>query len=173
VGELRRPGASARPRTFVGRWLRAAMLDRRDERDRLVGTLNRGSATGWNDDEPAVVQAAAELVLRRYFGPGEAVPDKAASLAHAVTAGLGEIRRPLDEQHADAVIRSALGVASPAFDALKPGDKHVLRGLVATAASVMMKLDEAAVDELVREAERITFERGWHPPLAPRGNAMP
>jgi hypothetical protein len=68
----RHAGNSALPRTFVGRWLRAAMLDRPDERDRLVPTLNRGSVTGWNDDEPAVVQAAAELVLRRFFGPGEA-----------------------------------------------------------------------------------------------------
>jgi hypothetical protein len=164
-------GASALPRTFVGRWLRAAMLDRREERDRLVRTLNGGSATGWNDDEPAVVQAAAELVLRRYLGLGEPDPDKAGSLACAVTAGLGEIRRPLDEQHADAVIRSALGAASPVFDALKPGERHILRGAAASVASVTMELDEAAVDELLREAERIAFERGWHTPLAPRGRA--
>jgi hypothetical protein len=168
VGDLRHPGTSALPRTFVGRWLRAGMLDRRDERDRLVRTLNGGSATGWNDDEPAVVEAAAELVLRRYFGPGEPDPDKAASLAHAVTVGLAEIKRPLGEQHADAVIRSALGAASPGFDALKPGDRHVLRGAAVSIASAMMELDEAAVDELLREAERLAFERGWHPPLAPR-----
>jgi hypothetical protein len=31
-----------------------------------------------------------------------------------------------------------------------------------------MELDEAAVDGLVREAERVAFERGFHPPLAPK-----
>jgi hypothetical protein len=171
VGYLKHSGTSALPRTFVGRWLRAAMLDQRGERDRLVRTLNGGSATGWNNDEPAVVEAAAELVLRRYLGPGEPDPDKAGSLAHAVTAGLGEIKRPLDAHHADAVIRSALGMPSPVFDALKPGDKYVLRMAAASIASVTMELDEAAVDELLREAERLAFERGFHPPLVPRGRS--
>jgi len=173
VGYLRRPGTSALPRTFVGRWLRAATLDERDERDRLVRTLNGGSATGWNDDEPAVVEAAAELALQRYFGPDEPDPDKVAALAYAVTAGLGQINRPLSEPHADAVIWSALGVPSPVFEALKPGDRHVLRGLVATAASVMTELDEAQLDELLREAEWVAFERGFHPPLVRRGKSAP
>lgn len=165
---LRHSGTSAFPRTFVGRWLRAAMLDQREERDRLVRTLNGGSATGWNDDEPAVVEAAAELVLRRYFGSRAPDPDKEASLSAAVTVGLSEILRPLGEQHADAVIKSALGARSPAFDALKPGDRHVLRAAVVSIASATMELDEATVDELVREAERNAFERGFHPPLIPR-----
>lgn len=107
MGGLKRPGASARPRTFAGRWLREAMLDRRDERDRLVSTLNRGSATGWNDDEPAVVEAAAELALRRYFGPGVTDPEKESSLGRVVTAGFSEIKTQLNEQHAYAGIRSA------------------------------------------------------------------
>ena len=163
--------SAALPRTYVGRWLRAAMLDRQDERDRLVRTLNGGSATGWNDDEPAVVEAAAELVLGCYFGPGEPDPEKAASLAHVVTVALGAIDRTLGEQDADAVIRSAVGGPSAHFDALKPGDRHVLTTLVVGVASAMMDLDEAAVDELLREAERIAFERGWHPPLVPRSIA--
>jgi hypothetical protein len=69
VGYLRHSGRSALPRTYVGRSLRAAMLDQQDERDRLVATLNHGSAIGWNDDEPAVVEAAGELVMRCLFGP--------------------------------------------------------------------------------------------------------
>ncbi len=167
----RHPGSSAPPRTFVGRWLRAAMLDRPDERDRLVATLNWGSATGWNDDEPAVVQATAELVLRRFFGPGEAESDKVSWLASAACVSMAEIRRLLDERHAEAVIRSALGEPAPGFDALTPSDRVVLQGAVASLASINMDVDEASVDELLREAERVAFERGWHPPLAPRGRA--
>jgi len=88
--------------------------------------------------------------------------------AGAVSVGLSEISRPLGEQHADAVIQLALGAPSPGFDALKPGDRHVLSGAVVSVASAVMELDEAAVDELLREAERLAFERGFHPPLVPR-----
>ena len=168
MGYLRHSGTWALPRTCEGQWLRAAMLDRRDERDRLVRTLNSGNAIGCNDDEPAVAEAAAELVAQRYFGPDEPDPGKVARLTDAMAAGLDEISRPLDRRDADAAIWSALGAPSPGFDALSPGDRHVLRSAVVTVASVVMELDEAAVDGLVREAERVAFERGFHPPLAPK-----
>ena len=58
----RHPGVAALPRTYVGRWPRAAMVDQREERDQFVATLYLGVA-GLNDDEPAVVEAAAELAL--------------------------------------------------------------------------------------------------------------
>jgi hypothetical protein len=61
--------AAALPRTYIGRWMLASMLDQRELRDRLTATLNGGSRVGWNDDEPAVVEAASELMLRRYYGP--------------------------------------------------------------------------------------------------------
>jgi hypothetical protein len=77
-------------------------LDRPDERDRLVTTLNPDSATGWNDDEPAVVQAAAELVLRRFFGPGKADADKVSWLASAACVSMAEMTRLLDERQAGA-----------------------------------------------------------------------
>ena len=116
-----------------------------------------------------MVQAAAELVLRRFFGPGEADADKVSWLASAACVSMAEMTRLLDERQAGAVIRSALGEPAPGLDALTPADKSVLQGAVTSLASINMDLDEAAVDELVREAERVTFERGWHPPLAPRG----
>jgi hypothetical protein len=71
VRYLKHAGSSALPRTLVGRWLRAAMLDQPEERDRLVRTLNGWSATGWNDDEPAVVQVAFELMLPRYYASSD------------------------------------------------------------------------------------------------------
>jgi hypothetical protein len=147
------------------------MLDRQEERDRLVATLNRGSATGWNDDEPAVVAAAAELVLRRFFGPGEPDADRLWWLASVARLAMAEISRPLDEHHAEAVIRTALGESAPGIDALNPADRHVLRMTLASIASINMELDKTPVDELLREAERIAFERGFHPPLVPRGRA--
>ncbi|HSR86480.1 MAG TPA: hypothetical protein VLM11_20085, partial [Streptosporangiaceae bacterium] len=40
------PGSPALPRTYVGRWLRAAMLDQRELRDELATTLNGGARAG-------------------------------------------------------------------------------------------------------------------------------
>jgi hypothetical protein len=79
VSYHRRPGTAALPRTFVDRWLPASMLDQRDERDRLASTLNRRVA-GWNDNEPAVVEAAAELGLLCYFRPQPAQTGPSRSL---------------------------------------------------------------------------------------------
>jgi hypothetical protein len=168
VGYLRHSGSSALPRTFVGRWLRAAMLDQRDERDRLVRTLNGGSATGWNDDEPAVVEAAAELVLRRFYGTGIADAEEVTRLASATCVSMAEVKRPLSQQHAELVIRSALGETAAGYDALSSGDRFLLQMAVTSLASIRMELDEALVDEVLREAERIAFERGYHPPLVLR-----
>ncbi len=37
---------------------------------------------------------------------------------------------------------------------------------VAAAACRKLSLDEAAIDQMIVEGERIAFENGWHPPLA-------
>jgi hypothetical protein len=29
-----------------------------------------------------------------------------------------------------------------------------------------LRLDEAAIDEMIVEGERLAFDEGWHPPLA-------
>ena len=58
--------AGARPRTYVGQWLLAGMLDQRTERQRLGRMLNNGRS-GWNHDEPAVVGFAFEMAVRRLF----------------------------------------------------------------------------------------------------------
>jgi hypothetical protein len=147
------------------------MLDRQHERDRLVATLNRGSAKGWNDDEPAVVEAAAELVLRRFFGPGQPDADRLWWLASVACLAMTDISRPLDERHAEAVIRSALGNAAGTSFSMSSGDKYLLQGALASLASINMDLGKAEVDELLREAERLAFDRGWHPPLAPHGKS--
>jgi hypothetical protein len=61
----------------------------------------------------------------------------------------------------------------PQFGMLMPEDAYRIRVVVAAFLSVRLGLDGAAVDEILREAERVAFERGWHPPLAPRGSAAP
>jgi hypothetical protein len=55
-----------------------------------------------------------------------------------------------------------------------PIDKLRVRGMVAALLSVVtMTFYETEVDEVIREAERVAFERGWHPPLARRSAGGP
>jgi hypothetical protein len=76
-------------------------------RDKLRTTLNNGRNKGWNDDEPAVVQAAGEIILRQYFGASydvQTVSDFVVEL-RAATNNDGQFPRLKTE----AVIRTALG----------------------------------------------------------------
>jgi len=54
------------PSTVVGVWLRATLLDQRELTRQLNTTLNYGKP-GWNDDQPAVVEALCEIAVREYF----------------------------------------------------------------------------------------------------------
>jgi hypothetical protein len=147
----------------MGRWLRANLLDQRELRDQLNSTLN-GGKEGWNDDEPAVVEVACQLAVRRFFPADYDVRD--------VTAFVSELRlatgydASLQQLKIEAVIRSALGETDVVTYDITPGQKYHMR--IAVIAMVTQKLgfDEAGVDEMITEAERIAFERGWHPPLA-------
>jgi hypothetical protein len=72
------------------------MLGQRELRDQLVSTLNGGSR-GWNDDEPAVVEAACELTARRYFGDA---PDdeKISDLARMFMEATADADRPVSQE---------------------------------------------------------------------------
>jgi len=56
----------AKPRTHIGRSLRALFLNQQELRKELQGTLN-GDRPGWNNDEPAVVELVSQVILRRLF----------------------------------------------------------------------------------------------------------
>jgi hypothetical protein len=164
VAFTRRSDSTSSPTTYVGRWLRATLLRQPELRERLRLTLNAGKKTGWNDDEPAVVEAACELVLRRLF----AAPDD----VRAITAFVSELRiatdddPPLGKLKTEAVIRSALGEADVVTSNITPGQKYLTRYLVIVFAARKLDLDEAAIDRLIAESEQIALDRGWHPPLA-------
>jgi hypothetical protein len=169
---LKHSGTTALPRTYVGRWLRAGMLDQREERDRLVRALNGGSATGWNDDEPAVVQAAIELVLSRYYGSRAADPSGLESLVTPVNEALVADSHPDDVEKAEAVIHSAAGDDTRGIEMVARIDRYRLRAVTVALASAQLELSDADVDSVLREAERVAFEQGFHPPLVQRRRAV-
>jgi len=85
----------------------AALTGQPELRERLRPALN-GGRDGWNDDEPAVVQAACELAVRRYFFPGYDVRQVTAFVSDLCQATAGG-PTSLDLLEAEAVIRVALG----------------------------------------------------------------
>jgi hypothetical protein len=155
------PGAG--PSTVVGRWLRAALLDQRELRRQLTTTLNYGKP-GWNDDEPAVVEALCEIAVREYFGSDYE--------EQAITSFVSQMRsrihsvEPPEQLATEAVIRSSLGEADVFADDIKSGRKYVIQISVLGQARIWLGWDEATVDQRIVEAERVAFERGWKPPLA-------
>lgn len=155
---------AAVPRTCVGRWLRAVLMRDPELREQLRSTLNGGKETGWNDDEPAVIEAACELAARRFFPEGYGV--------RAITTFVSELRvatgnnPPLDQLKAQAVIRSALGEADVIIGDITPAQRFNMRIAVTVLVTGKLGLEEAAIDQLIVDSERIAFERGWHPPLA-------
>jgi len=153
------------PRTYVGQSLRAALLRQTELRDRLHPKLNGGRETGWNADEPAVVEAACELAVGRFFGTSYDV--------RAITAFVAELREATandpthDRLKTEAVIRLALGDQDVDTAGITAGQKLRIRGAVLTLAlGKLGRLSEADVDQLITEAEKIAIERGWNPPLA-------
>lgn len=152
-----------RPRTNVGQWLRATLLRQTELRDRLKTKLNGGKA-GWNDDEPAVVQAACELAVSRFFGTSYDV--------RAITAFTAELREATahdpryDQLKTEAVIRSALGEQDVDTEGITASQKYLIRGAVVTLVYGKLRLSEADVDQLITDAEKIAVKRGWNPPLA-------
>jgi hypothetical protein len=153
----------AGPSTVVGRWLRAMLLDQRELRRQLTPALNNGKP-GWNDDEPAVVEAACEIAVREYFGGDYDV--------RAITSFVSQMRskihsvEPPEQLAAEALIRSALGEPDVVTDDIKSGQKYQMRISVLGQAKLLLGWDEATVDQRIVEAERVAFERGWHPPPA-------
>ncbi len=155
-----RPARSAEPRTYVGLWLRAGLRGENELRRQLTGKLN-GGKDGWNYDEPAVVDAACELAVRRFFPPGVDVREIA-----AVASDMRQKSKSLPGQmKMEAVIRAALGETDVVIDDIKPPELLHIRGAIVVYLFIILGA-KFSIDELVVEAENIAFERGWKPPLA-------
>jgi hypothetical protein len=139
------------------------LLNQRDLTKHLKTSLNYGKP-GWNDDEPAVVEALCEIAVRQYFGVDYDV--------RAITSFVSQMRSqihsvaPPEQLATEALIRSALGETDVATDDIKGGQKWVIQISVLTQVSLRLGWDEATVDQRIVEGERVAFERGWHPPLA-------
>lgn len=153
-----------KPRTLIGQWLRASVVEDLETRRRLGRKLN-GGADGWNDDEPAVVEAACELAVHQFFGSSYDV--------RAVTNFVSEVRgrvqgsqTPINQLETEAVIRSGLGERDVDISDLRRMSLLNIRTIAFVRICIKLALDKQAVDQLIAEAEHVAFDRGWNPPLA-------
>ena len=160
-----RPVSRGGPRTYVGQWLRAVLLRQRELRDRLRIKLNGGRQTGWNDDEPAVVEAACESAVARFFGANYDVHDITAFAALLREAAGNDPAH--DQLKTEAVIRLALGEPDVDTRGITPGQMFSIRGNVLAGVVGKLGLGEVDVDLLITDAEKVAVERGWNPPLVP------
>jgi hypothetical protein len=160
--------AGSLPHTYVGRWLRALMLDQRELRDSLVSTLNNGEAIGWNDDEPAVVIACCELAIRQCWpdGPTQTDVEALCALCEAAFAESGV--KAVSRGSIEAVVRATLRGNDDRAPGISSGDSYRICTLLAGLLADRAHLSEAELDELIKKAERVAFDRRWHPPLARR-----
>jgi hypothetical protein len=102
--------------------------------------------------------------VRQYFGPDydvRAVTDYVATL-RAATRDNGTF----PQLETEALIRAALGETDVDVSGISRGARLSIQGPAAVLATDRMGFGEAEMDQLITEAEQITFERGWHPPLA-------
>jgi hypothetical protein len=152
-----------KPRTQVGLWLCACLTHRPELREALVPGLNGGKA-GWNDDEPAVVQAAAGLLLRRYLGSRydqQALTAFVSQITGALTP-----RPEVDSAAIETMARVALGEPQVTAHGITPGQQLGSCLIVATMASDKLALTDVAIDQVITQSEQIAREQGWNPPPA-------
>jgi hypothetical protein len=165
-GEGRRAGVTGeahdRPRTLVGTWLLAtAMGESFDNRQKLVKRLNHGRP-GINRDEPAVVAATCQELLKRWFG-GTWHDQQIADFVTMIRSRLSPERAP-DQAQTEAVVRAALTGTSPPHD-MTVGDRFLVESLLFAVASDLLQLSSRDAAGVICHAERMAVAAGFDPPL--------
>jgi hypothetical protein len=145
----------------MGQYLLATALRRRDERQASLAALKR---TGWVHSD-VVTQSAFDLVVRRLFQPGTDVRQIALFVAD-MQDRFGDDIKVLE---GEALIRRALGENTPVHDV----DDWTATGIHITTITTFADLcvlggsdAEAELRDILDKAERVAFERGFHPTLA-------
>jgi hypothetical protein len=108
-------GSPVRPRTLVGKWLTAALLDQDELRDQLVAQMPRGPVT---DDNQALITTICELAVRAYFGTGYDI-DAVTEFAAEMHRRQSDDFRPGPAEMA-AVVRAALGETDAGLSGIPP-----------------------------------------------------
>jgi hypothetical protein len=154
------------PGTYIGQWFRALLLSDEDARKQLHPHLN-GGKPGWNDDEPAVLQAVCELALRRFFGTNHDPAEVTEFIVEVRYKMLARGLNPIAQKSLEAVIRAGLGEDAPEISRLTGVERVSIRNIVTVHICDLLNLRESQISEMIVAAEDLAGARGWTPPLYP------
>lgn len=152
------------PRTHVGQWLMAALLNQQAERKRLALKLFNGDKGSWNYDEPAVVIIISEWAVRRLFPQPVDVREitsfvmKMRSMIHNT--------EPPDQLKTEALIRYALGDRNVDISGIKPDEMFGILGVVLGSVVHKLGITQEEIRKMIIDGENTAFDQGWKPPLA-------
>jgi hypothetical protein len=170
LAEIGKANATPQPKTLVGQWLLACMLDRRDLRDQLGKSLNGGQG-GWNNDEPAVIEAVSQIASRKLFPDGDDVAEVSAfvtRMRELVRAHTPDAKLPGHEE-TEAVIRAALGDRNIVLSRFRNQDPFEARIAVISGARSKLALADETITQMIADGEDFASDRGWHPPVGGSG----
>jgi hypothetical protein len=162
------PWPSGLPVTCVGQWLLASLEGDTERRRRLAVPLN-GGKPGFNLDEPAAVSAACELAIGMWFTTAQdrsVLPYWVESMCLFLQPGI-----EIDPTEAETIVRAALDEAGADVAAIPADRRFLAEGNIISWALVGLGLlrdahGNSVRTEIVCEAERIAFARGFRPSLA-------
>ena len=155
-----------RPTTWVGLWLQAMFSDDWVRTEKLRTRLNSGSPKGWTLDEPAVVRAAFDLAMDRYFD-GRYGPPEVEAFAARLREAAGEQDKIIEVNLVQRLIRQSLR-----GEGRRPDDPNVRvmqhTNLAALKLATMESgMTEPEITSLICQAEDLARSRGWNPPPGP------
>lgn len=113
-----------------------------------------------------MVEAACELVVRRFFGSGYDVRAITTAVSWMRSAGQAKGKTPHGQLEMEAVLRSALGEMDVDISGIIPPVLMEIRGISLSYAVLKPDLREPEIAALIIEAENVALKRGWNPPLS-------
>jgi hypothetical protein len=155
-----------RPTTWVGLLLQAVLLDDRVRAEKLVTRMNSGSPKGWTLDEPAVVRAAFDLAMDRYFD-GRYDPPEVAAFAARLREGVGEQDKIVEVNLVQRLIRQSLRGEDPSQDDPSVRVMQHIHLAALKLATMESGISEPEKSSLICQAEVLARDRGWDPPPGP------
>lgn len=164
--EFKKNGVEYSLRTIVGRWFLASLFESEAEQYKYRSMLNRG-VSGWNNDEPAVLDLVCTAIVRRYFGniiDSRRINSLAVDLSDRVRGA-----EPPAKVEVEALVYLALGDRDSLSIVRKMARSDIFYTQASISARIAFELNlsqKEAVDIII-QAERRAVEQGWNPPLLP------
>jgi hypothetical protein len=126
--------------------------------------LNGGESKWKTFDEPAVVEIACWLSIRRLL-PTEADDTQIAALARDMRSK-NRSQIVLGQDDMEDILRAALGHQDVSLERITANSLFATQGYAVGYAYFKLGMEEEAITCLIEEAERIAFKQGWNPSLA-------